>query len=329
LPLSNFTVDATIGRLYLREIDAANFQATLLLDGSHILLKPCQLTLNNAPVSATADLDLSVPGYKYALAFNADGIPIEPLANTFSSTYRGQAQGALIAKLDLKGTGITGRSLRTNLVGSADFNFTNANIQIVGPTLKSILSPISLALVTLSVPDLMRSPLDHVNVGVRAKDGKIEIPAFVTQSPLFRANSSGSIPIADVLDNSAVNQPIEISLPRELANKIGFANVPTNEPYFKLPAFVQLTGSLGKPTPKIDKTKLGALAATGIGSAVQKYIGGETGQKIGGALNALGGQLGGKPAATNAPPQTGSTTNAPGTNAPAKSPLDLLRKLTK
>ena len=330
LPLSNFIVEATVGHLYLHEVDAANFRTTLLLDGSHVLLKPFQLTLNNAPVSAVADLDLSTPGYKYTIAFNADGVPVAPLANTFSPTYRGQAQGTLIAKLDLQGAGVTGRNLRTNLIGTADFNFTNANIQIVSPKLKSVLTPISLALIPLGVPDLLRSPLDHVNASLRAKDGKIEIPAFVTQSALFRADSSGSIPIADVLDNSPVNQPIEISLPRELAAKIGFANVPTNEPYFKLPTFVQLHGTLGKLDPKTDRSKLGALAAVGIGSAVQKYVPGETGQKIGGALNALGEAFGGKSVATNPPPQTVST-NAPGTNPPAKPNrlLDQLRKLNK
>jgi len=210
-----------------------------------------------------------------------------------------------------------------------DFNFTNANIQIVSPKLKTILTPISLALIPLGVPDLTQSPLNHVNTSVRAKGGKIEIPAFVTQSPLFRGESSGSIPIADVIDNSPLNLPIEISLPRELAAKIGFANVSTNEPYFKLPAFVQLNGTIGKFDPKVDKAKLGSLAAMGIGGAVQKYIPGEKGQQIGGAINAIGGLFGGKPAATNAP-QSGST-NAPATNSPAKSnPLqDLLRRQSR
>ena len=327
LPLSNFLVDATIGRLYLREIDAANFQATLLLDGSHVLLKPCQLTLNNAPVSAMADLDLSVPGYKYNIAFSADGVPVEPLANTFSPTYHGRAKGTLIAKGNFQGAGVTGRNLRTNLSGSMDFNFTNANIQIVSPKLKTILTPISLALIPLGVPDLLQSPLDHVNTSLRAKDGKIEIPEFITQSPLFRGASSGSIPIADVIENSPVNLPIEISLPTALAAKIGFPNVSTNEPFYKFPTFAQLQGTWGNPgSPKIDRAQLTGLLATGIGGAIQKYAPGETGQKIGGAVNAISGLFGGKPATTNAP-QSG-VTNAPATNPPSKSnPMqDLLRR---
>ena len=67
LPLHNFTVAANIGRLYLREVAITNFQTTVKMDGGHVLVKPFQLVLNGAPVNATADLDLSVPGYKYNL----------------------------------------------------------------------------------------------------------------------------------------------------------------------------------------------------------------------------------------------------------------------
>ena len=68
LPLQNFTVAANIGRLYLREVAITNFQTTVKLDGGHVNIKPFQLVLNGAPVNATVDLDLSVPGYKYSLA---------------------------------------------------------------------------------------------------------------------------------------------------------------------------------------------------------------------------------------------------------------------
>lgn len=326
LPLANFTAEATIGHLYLHEIDAANFQTTVLLDGSHVLLKPFQLTLNSAPISATADLDLGMPGWKYDLAFTADGVPLEPIANTFSPTYRGQAKGALIAKAQLKGAGVTGSSLKTNLVGTVDFSFTNANIQLVGPKIKAVLTPIAIG---LGAPDLLRSPLDYVTASMRAGDGKIEIPNFVAQSPAFRAESAGAIPIADVLNDSALNQPVEIALARELANSLGYANAPTNQPYSKLPNFVQLTGTLGTPNAKIDKTKLAGVAAVGIGNALLKNVGGETGQKAGAALNALGGLLGGKPASTNVAPATGGT-NTVSTNQPAKPSLfDSLRGLTK
>ena len=72
LPLQNFTVAADIGQLYLHEVAITNFQTTVKVDGGHVLVKPFQLVLNGAPVNASVDLDLSVPGYKYNLALNAD-----------------------------------------------------------------------------------------------------------------------------------------------------------------------------------------------------------------------------------------------------------------
>ena len=67
LPLQNFTVAANIGRLYLHEVAITNFQTTVKLDGGHVQVKPFQLVLNGAPVNASVDLDLNVPGYKYNL----------------------------------------------------------------------------------------------------------------------------------------------------------------------------------------------------------------------------------------------------------------------
>lgn len=110
-----------------------------------------------------------------------------------------------------------------------------------------------------------------------------------------------------------MNQPVNLSLPRELAAKIGFANVPTNEPYFKLPDFVQLRGTLGKLEPKVDKTRLAGLAAVGIGSALQKYVGDKTGQQIGGVLNALGSNS----AANPPPPQPAAPMPRPPTTLPS------------
>ncbi len=329
LPFHNFTVEANIYQFYLREVDASDFQTTLLLDGSHVLLDPFQLKLNNAPVQAQADLDLSLPGYRYDLTFKADGIPLGPLVNTFSPTYRDQAQGTLLAQASVKGAGVTGGNLRTNLTGTVDFSFTNANIQVVGPKLKTVLGAASVVLGSFGVPDLTSSPLDYVTARLSAGEGAIQIPAFIIQSPIFRADSTGAIPIADVLMDSPLNQPVGIALRRDAAAKLGIANIPTNEPYAKLPTFVHLVGTLGIPGAKTDKAQLSSLALSGIGAAVLKNAGGKTGQEVGGALNALGALLGNKPAATNQPPVT-SGTNAASTNqSPESGLLDLFHRLKK
>lgn len=321
LPFHDFTFDAGIQRFYLHEVEATNFQFVAKLDGSRVLLKPAQLTLNGAPITATADLDLSVPGYKYDVNFSANGIPVEPLANTFSPTYRGQASGILIASGQIKGAGTTGVNLKKALAGTVNLSFTNANIQIVGPKVRAVMSPIALI---LGAPELLNSPLDYLNARLRAGDGKIEVPQFIAHSAVFLAESAGVIPIADALKDSPLNQNIEVSLARAIVNKLRFSNVPTNVAYAKLPTFVHLKGTLGAPEAKTDKLVILGLGAAGLGGA----LGNRGGGLIQGVGNLLSGNLQPVAPSTNAP-----SANAPATNVQPRSPandlLDLFKKLKK
>ena len=93
LPFKNFTVAANVREFYLGEIAATNFQTTLKLDNNHVVLKPFQLTLNGTLLRGTADVDVSVPGYKYAFTFYATNIPFAPLWNTFEPGRKGQMGG--------------------------------------------------------------------------------------------------------------------------------------------------------------------------------------------------------------------------------------------
>lgn len=311
LPVRDLTFDASVQRFYLHEVEATNFQFVAKLDGSRVQLRPAQLWLNGAPINATADLDLSVPGYKYDVTFSAKGIPVEPLANTFSPTYRGQAKGNLIGTAQIKGAGVTGVNLKRTLTGTADFSFTNANIQIVGPKVKAVLTPIALV---LGAPELLTSPLDYLNASLRAGNGQLEVPQFIAHSAAFRAESAGVIPIADVLKESKLNQSIDISLASGIANKLRFSNVPTNVAYMKLPTFVHLKGTLGAPDPKTDKLVILGLTAVGIGGA----LGNKGGNILQGVGNLIGGAL--QPVAPTPAPPAAATTNAtvkPATNAPA------------
>ena len=121
LPFQNFTMDVDIGRFFLREVDIAKLQTGVKLDGGHVVLKPFQLALNGAPVSANVDLNLGVPGYQYDITFKADKIPLEPLANTFVPDKRGMYKGQLIANAQIKGAGTTGVNLRKALTGQLGF----------------------------------------------------------------------------------------------------------------------------------------------------------------------------------------------------------------
>src|SRR5207302_137232 len=117
LPFRNFTAEASIARLYIHEVDIANFQTTTKLDGGHVTLNPFKLSLNGAPVNTTADLDLGVKGYKYNVAFDALKVPLAPLVNSFQPERRGQLGGTFTAQAKIDGAGITGASLQKNLSG--------------------------------------------------------------------------------------------------------------------------------------------------------------------------------------------------------------------
>ena len=175
--------------------------------------------------------------------------------------------------------------------------------QIVGPMLQTVIAGVAL---TLKTPELLRSPLDHVTYSLRAGDGKIEVADFVAQSPALQLGTRGQIPIADDLMNSPLNLPIEIALARNYADKIKLSDGQTNQ-YVKVPTFQHLAGTLGKYENKTDLKALGGLGVT----TLINNLDGETGQKVGNALNALGGLLRGKPAATNTAPATTGTNAAP------------------
>lgn len=338
LPFRDFTMDATIGKLYLREVEITNLQARLNLNGSRFVAKPFELVLNGAPVNASADLDLGVPGYKYDLAFHAQHIPFAPLVNSFVPERKGQLGGTLSADASLRGAGMTDASLQKSLTGKFDVATTNLNLAISelrSPTLKAVVNVIAI------LPDLLRnpganpaaligkliggattqrtglmaelteSPIDIIVAHGAVGAGRVDLQRAFIQSPAFQTETRGTIDLAEVLTNSTLNLPLDISLRRSIAEKINFvpAGTPTNVAYVRLPQYVTLRGPMSDPKTDIH---YGALAGTAL-----EQIGGIPGvdQRTGDLLKGLGGILTGRPAPTNPPPAT--VTNAPATNPPA------------
>jgi hypothetical protein len=333
LPFRNTVADVQIARLFLREIDIANFRSTTKVDGSLVTMKPLEMSINGGPVDASVDLDLGVPGYKYDLVFKASRVPVEPLANSFSPDYKNQAKGELFADVSIKGAGTTGVNLKKTLTGQTSLLFTNANIQLA-----SKWKPVFFVIGTvLRVGDLTKSPITWLAADTAMGDGKININRLVALSEAFVAESQGAIPIADVLTNSVLNLPLEISLRQSVAQRanLASANAPTNTDFVKIPTFARLKGTIGQPKADTDeKVILGILARSAAG--VPGVVGGDAGK----LLQGIGGFLSGDrntnraPANTNAP--GGTATNAPTatTNAPAqKNPLggllDLIPKKKK
>ncbi|MBI4326163.1 MAG: AsmA family protein [Chloroflexi bacterium] len=327
MPVDQLTLDLKINRLYLRDVAVSNLSALAVIRSNEMNLKPLALALNGAPVTGEAVLNLGVPGYAYDLSFQASKVPMEPLANSFSTNSRGQFQGELTAQARVKGAGVTGASLRKNLNGQAGLSLTNLNLQVLGPKTRLLLEPIALL---LHVPELAQSPLNWVNATAQMGGGRINVTQFAVRGEAFHADVQGAIPMAEVLTNSPLDLPVNFSLRRSLAEKSNLLppGAPPEATYVKLPDFVKLTGTLGSPKTETDKLVISGLLLRS--SSALPGMGG----KAGNILQGLGGVLTGQGLAgaiTNLNPTVKTNSNiAPSTNKPAKiNPLDLLRLIPR
>jgi hypothetical protein len=340
LPLRNFVAEAAIRRLYLHEVEIADFQTTTKIDGGHVVVNPCKLALNNAPVSATIDLDLGVPGFKYDLAFDAQAVPLTPFVNTFQPQRKGLLSGTLTAHTKVVGAGTTGASLQKSLTGQFDLNSTNLNLSVdnipgdtvSGRLLKTVVSAIVLIPDMLKNPggtglgvaqnlvglggsgtggstvDLKKSIINAILLSGKMGAGRVNLQQAVVRSPAFEADATGTITLASVLTNSPIDIPVSVLLERSVAQRLSLAgNTPTNAPYAKLPDFLALKGTLGEPKRDIKTMVLVGAALQGAsGLAVKNQV----------LLQSLGGALSGS-----------STSSGSGTNQPAKGGSSLLQGL--
>ena len=349
LPFRNFTVDAKVAQFYLREIAATNFLATVKIDGGHIVLKPFQLTLNGSPMLATADVDMGVPGYKYAVTFNATNVPFTPLWNTFNPTEKGQVGGTLTAYADFSGIGSTGESLQKTLKGTFNIGTTNLNLdvsKIRNPVLRDIV------MVVAKVPDIAnnpleagkdlvsgiagqtvgkitgglsddvsKSPIDVITARGAAKDGKVSVDQVVVRSAVFEADvTNGTVTLATELTNSPINFPISIWMSAPIVQRfpvLASSSAATNAGYVKIPDFYVEKGTLGNPKPSINAVAFGK-------DVIQRFvpgIGGGGTNGSGNLLHGIGNLLQGEGGNTNQP-----STNQPNSNQPVNNLLNRLLK---
>jgi len=322
-------------------VDVANWVAAGRLDGGHVVLQPCQFTLNSAPVKATTDLNLDAPGYIYDVTFDADAIPLTPLVDSFAPDRKGQIAGATSLSAQVKGAGVTGANLKKHLTGRFSFGSTNLNLSIANvrsPLINSVINVIVGLPNLISNPTavlgnlfggsnksgwadtLTSSPIEAIAMQATAGEGRVRLQSAEVQSGAFQAVASGQIELASILTNSTLEIPIQVLLSRPLAGQIGLVNshTPTNAAYIVLPDFLKIEGTLGNPKANIDKLVLVELAAE-AGGGVVKGFGEAGGNTAGSILNAAEGLFGGGKSATNN--STPATTNA----SPAAGLLKLVK----
>lgn len=311
LPLQNFTMTADIGQLYLHEVAITSFRTTVKADGSHVSVKPFQLMLNDAPVNGSADLDLSVPGYKYKFALDAVQIPVTPLVDTFMPDRQGQLGGTLTANAQVAGAGRTGADLQRNLTGQFTVGVTNLNLSVINvrsQLLKTLVNVVATIPQLLSNPEtavvslltrvtglsngglmnqLQQSPIETITAQGRAGNGVVNLQSAMVQSSAFEADALGAITLAPVLTNSAINIPITISVSRAIADQLNLAAASTSTgAYVTLPQFLTLTRTLGDPKADINKVALAGLTVRSLGNSLIKPSNGNP-SPVGNLLNQL------------------------------------------
>lgn len=317
LPLSNFVFNALVKRFYLNQLAITNIVVSSKINGGMVELDPCQLSLNGTPVNFKSKLNLSVPGYQYDLTLKAYGLDLTPIVASLKPDLAATLNGTIYSDISVKGAGTTGKSLRESLNGNVGIIVTNANIQVISKTAKVILTPIALI---LGIPEILNSPVKSMATDIKLGQGNIDIRKFEVQSSAFIINSSGTIPIADILTNSPLDFPIEFWLKSELARRFVIQNVQPGE-YVKLPNFAQVKGTLGNPDVKIDKLKIAALTMVGVG--------GSAGNKAGNIIRGIGGILSGQSLAPSNQPAQQPANQMQEKSAPTNSPINQLFNIFK
>jgi uncharacterized protein involved in outer membrane biogenesis len=324
LPIDPSSMTLTAERLDLRQLVISNLNARAELSAHQFQLTPTSFSLNGAPVSAGFSLDFSQPGWAYTASIHATGVPFEPLANSFMPDARGRYRGDLDAQIELAATGFTGPLLQQSLQTRCTLTFTNAQLHLLHPKTKQLLTPLALA---LGVTDIDRAPLNWLTLQAHASQGVLHLDPFSVQSAAFQAHTRGNVQLAPNPADSQVNLPLDLRLPRNLAAKARLlpANTPPDASYVPLPQFASIKGTLADPKTDIDQKLLaGLLLKSGLGIAEQ--LGVNLDNRTGTLLQGVGNLLSGDPHAapsTNAP---SSPTNALSPANTVSNLLDLLRR---
>ncbi len=304
-----------------------------MVTGGKINIDPWQLSLNGAPIQAKADVNLEVPGYQYNVNFEAHQVPVAPLVNTFQPDRKGKLGGTLFATAQFKGAGTKMPKLEQNLDGHFDVGTTNLALKLIdvrSSLLKGVINVVIglpgiirnpkaalsgiVARVTgeksLDVPgwidEVAQSPINVIECRGQMSAGRVDVQRAFVQSPAFQIETQGTVDLAPEVTNSTIHFPVSLSLRRSLAAKIGQASgsTPTNVTYVKLPEFVTMVDTLGKPRPDYNYVALGQMAlklTSGVVGGTGKAVLEQVTHGVGSLEKLLGGKSSTNNASTNAP----------------------------
>ena len=321
LPVGHLTLDSKLDGIFYKEVAISNWVGRVEILRDQVTVNPFTLTLNGAPVSASAAVNVGIPGYVYDVKGRLPGVPVGPLAKSFLTGEQADLGGTLDASAEVKGAGVTGAALREHLTGNVAFAATNLNYRITAlktPLMRTLVESLSTA---LRLPSISESPIRRIDTRVTADKGVVKLTSALVESAAFQAAAQGDIRLADVLTNSTLQLPVMVRLPK------------SDGGWDELPSFLTFQGTLGVPKPVLDPLALartmtrlpgaaGELSTRGVeklGSALDRVLGGKSETNTGAGTSLIRGLLGGGSSGGGAPSgQPSKATNTPG--APATTP---------
>jgi uncharacterized protein involved in outer membrane biogenesis len=306
LPFTEFVNEVNIAKFFLREIAISNLVSKTTIENGRVNANPFTLTLNGAPVSMTALMNLAVTGYEYDVNAKLDRVPVEPLANSFMPEQRGIYKGNILSSVAIKGSGVTGPSLQKNLNGAVSFILTNAEVKVADARFENryagwLVKWLPTVAKYLQVPELMNTPITLVDSQVQITNGVARLSRTFLESPAFQANVPGTVTLNEIMTNSTLNKlPVQLTLRRSIAEMARLEPKGRQTPYVELPSFVSIEGTVGKPKYDVNEKAVLQLVA----KAASGFLKGDAGNLLRGL---------GTPGTTTTTNAAGSTNASPST----------------
>ena len=258
VPMGELDVKLDIAKLIVRDLSVKSLKAHALWQTNKLTLKPISMTINEGPLNADLAMDFTKPNWGYALAFQADQIPLQAFADTLDPSKKGQVSGMLSGQANWSGAGLMEPALQQNLNGSMSVKYSDANIELVSPKVRLLMTPIT---ALLRLPELLKAPINGIETNLKVEKQTLALNEFKVLSDAFQVQAAGDIPLDNVLTNSVLNLPVGFYLERSIAKKSSLipSGAPKDTPFVKLPDFVKMEGTIGAPKTKTDKLVLSGM----------------------------------------------------------------------
>ena len=265
-----------LAKAFWENITLAKADISGKANGMVIDLPKVSLELNGMTVTSKLRIDKSKPKPAYAFEVQLKDQLAQPLVAVFDPESKEDIAGKVTVLAKLTSSGATQGEFWTNLNGDAEFKFAEGDLRLFSDTTKILLIPVA---VLLRLPELLNSPIDSMHAKLKIENKSVQLETCEVKGSVFIAETTGSIPLNEVIESSPLDLPVQFSIRRDLAKKAGLIpnGTPLSAKFVKLPDFVKVGGNIGEPKTITDKLAiLGLLgkSAAGLPNTIENKAGG-------------------------------------------------------